>query len=60
MTFGEMLAFTNRFNEIKNGTSELKKERLKSLSDDLMTSGDLESDGHLKAMFCTVIEEMYV
>jgi hypothetical protein len=60
MTFGEMLAFTNRFSEIKSGVPELKRERLRALSDDLLQSGDPEKDPFLKAMFITVIEELHV
>lgn len=59
MTFGEMLAFTNRFKEIINGSSELKFSRLKALSDDLLTYCDMEDDIFTKQMFCTVVEEMY-
>lgn len=59
MTFGEMLAFTNRFKEIVGGPSELKFSRLKALSDDLLTYCDMEDDIFTKQMFCTVVEEMY-
>lgn len=59
MTFGEMLAFTSRFKEIVGGPSELKFNRLKALSDDLLTYCDMEDDIFTKQMFCTVVEEMY-
>lgn len=58
MTFGEMLAFTNRFKEIINGSSELKFNRLKALSDDLLAYCDSENDVFAKQMFCTVVVEM--
>lgn len=59
MTFGEMLAFTSRFKEIVGGPSELKFNRLKALSDDLLAYCDMEDDIFTKQMLCTVVEEMY-
>lgn len=59
MTTGEMLAYTDRFKEILNGTKELKVTRLKSLSDDLIAYCDLENDAFAKQLFCTVVEEMH-
>jgi hypothetical protein len=59
MTAGEMVGFTKRLAEIKSGVPELKRERLRALSDDLLQSGDPEKDPFLKAMFITVIEEMH-
>lgn len=59
MTFGEMLAFTNRFKEIINGSSELKFSRLKALSDDLLTFCDIENDVFAKQLFSALVEEMH-
>lgn len=59
MTVGEMLAYTKRLKEIVNGPKELKINRLKTLSDDLLAFSDVSNDTFAKHMFCTVIEEMY-
>lgn len=63
MTFGQMKQLTDRFNQIRGGSQQLKNKRLKNLAYDLeqsFTVRGLFTDSAAFWMHTAVLEEMEV
>lgn len=57
MTFGEMLGWTKRFNQILGASSKFKNKRLEALLNDLVLSHD-QNDLRAAQMYLAISEEI--
>lgn len=57
MTFGEMLGWTKRLNQIKGASQTLRYKRLNNMLNDLVLAYDKE-DIHARQMYIAVVDEM--
>lgn len=59
MTFEQMKKWTQRFNQIKGASQNLKNKRLGNMLNDLVLAHD-ENDIHARQLYLAVIDEMEV
>lgn len=57
MTFGEMLGWTKRFNQIKGASQTLKNKRLNNMLNDLVLAYG-KDDIYARQMYIAVVDEI--